>query len=171
MFRAMAAVLIGLAGSAGIFACGGSALEEAPPCTAPTPTPGPRPGQSSSNFQYVQRIEGGARRLTELLTTFRGAWPDNTFYRSGSFRQDFVNYAGRATCLANDLAALAPPSSRFSEFRASWPLLMQEYTAIAARGLEAIEQRNTSGYRDWARDVDEIEAKVAAAVTALKEAD
>lgn len=150
-----------------IAACGGASLDEPAPCTAATPTPRARPGESSSNFQYTQRIDAGVKRLTDLLTTFRAAWPNGTFYRMGTFRQDFVNYAGRAICLANDLAALRPPAGQFPDFATTWPPLMEEYAAVAQRGLDAVKTRNTSGYRDWGQDVDGLEGRVAAAVQAL----
>lgn len=104
-----------------------------------------------------------------MLATFRAAWPDTTFYRNGPFREDFVNYAGRAICLAQDLKALAPPAGRFETFRTAFPPLMDEYIATENRGIEAIRQRNTSEYRDWARDIDAIEVRVAAAVQQLKD--
>lgn len=150
-----------------VAACGGTSLEGPAPCTAPTPTPRARPGESSSNFQYTQRIAAGVMRLTDLLTTFRAAWPNGTFYRTGTFRQDFVNYAGRAICLANDLAALAPPQGQFQDFATTWPPLMGEYAAAAQRGLDAVRTRNTSDYRKWGEDVDALEGRVAAAVQGL----
>jgi hypothetical protein len=168
MGRRLLAVALCLAVLApSLAACGGSSLEEPAPCTAPTPTPRARPGESSSNFQYTQRIDAGVKRLTDLLTTFRAAWPNGTFYRTGTFRQDFVNYAGRAVCLANDLAALAPPQGQFQDFATTWPPLMEEYAAVAQRGLEAVRTRNTSDYRKWGEDVDALEGRVAAAVQAL----
>ena len=165
----LAAVLF----AAAAVGCGESSLPAAAACTAPTPTPTAGPGQagSGSASRYLRTVQDGTGRLTLALTTFRGVYPDRTFYRSSQFRGDFVNYAGQATCTATALSALnlaANAPSRFKDFEATFKATLTDYAAAIIQGRDAVAQRNTSKYRDWWDSMDALELRIQAALQALQ---
>ena len=148
-------------------ACGGSSsLPETPPCTTPTATPTSARAQSAAGeaIRYTRTISEAATRLNALLATFRATWPENKFYRTSEFRESYVTYAGSAVCLADALKALKPPASsgtRFTEFDLNLDGVLADYAAAFDDGTEAIKKRNTSGYRDWAKEMDAVTTRLA----------
>ena len=105
------------------------------------------------------------------ISGFRTAYPDRTFYRGSTFRPDFLKYADGANCTIVALNALnAPPNApqRYRDLDASLRATLKEYTEVLASGRDAVTQRNTSGYRDWWDATDELEARIAAALTAAQ---
>ena len=163
----LAAVLF----AAAAVGCGESSLPAAAACTAPTPTPVARPGGDLGLNSYFRAVREGTAGLTAALTTFRGVYPDRTFYRSSQFRGDFVNYAGQATCTATALSALnlaANAPSRFKDFDATFKATLKDYAAAINQGRDAVAQRNTSKYRDWWDSMDALELRIQAALQALQ---
>lgn len=167
---AAAVALVACLGPAVLAACGGTSLPAAEPCVSPTPTPTPRPGRDESfrGFVYYRTVERGAAALAEELASFRARWPGDTFYRNPDFRPEFVRYAGRASCLLQDLQALPVPegNARFVEFAGRVRPLFARYEQELEAGREAVRQRNTTQYRAWARATDALAAEIDAAISA-----
>jgi hypothetical protein len=143
--------------------CGGTSLPEPPPCVTPTPT---RVAETSSGRvnQYFRTVAEGEAQLNSLLAAFRERYPDGQFYRSSAFRNDWVIYAGSASCTLADMAALAPPEDAEPEIRgrdAELEAILTDYQVYLDRGTNAVRQRNTSDYRSFNRNVDDANRRLA----------
>lgn len=153
------AVVVALTAAALLAGCtGGSALPEAPPCPAPfaTQTPGT---YRLAMTQYYRAIAMGAEDLETSLAAFRARYPDGKFYRSESFRPDFVLYAAHAQCEIDAMAAVVPPEAAEQvthDFEVQLETVLAGYRQQLDRGLEAIRQRNTSDYRDFNKALDTV---------------
>lgn len=160
----LAAGLVAALTGTSFLACGGgAALPDPPPCAAATATPARGGGAGGAQNRYLRDVQAGANRLNDLLNGFRAAWPDNKFYRSTEFRNDFVNYAGAAACLAADLARLAPPPGpgRAADIDKDLKAFLADYNNALKDGKEAVRARNTSDYRAWTKRMDELVARQA----------
>ena len=160
--RLLALTLLG-AGSLLAGACGssGGTLPEPPPCA--TPTAAATPGQGSY-FNLVRRAND---TLVARLTAFRAQYPGGKFFRSGSFREDFVVYYGAATCALDDLANAVLPGNANAAGRerdAQIKAIAVGYRAVMDYGLNAVKQRNTSDYRKWNTRVDAVASRLATAL-------
>jgi len=137
---------------------GGSPLPEAPPCPTPFATATPRTYRIAMT-QYYRAISTGADDLEASLAEFRARYPDGKFYRSESFRPDFVLYAANAHCEIDEMAAVTPPQDAEQvsfDFEAQLEIVLADYRKQLDRGLEAIRQRNTSDYRDFNKALDTV---------------
>jgi hypothetical protein len=102
-------------------------------------------------------VQSGTTRLGDLLAGFRAAWPENKFYRSGPFREEFVKYAGAAGCVVSDLARLTPPpTGRAAEFDSGLKAFLADYARALRAGTEAVRTRNTTDYRAWTKTMDDL---------------
>lgn len=152
-------------------ACGGeSTLPEPPPCPTPTATATPQSSRTPSTQglqnRYFMAVQAGTTRLTDLLTGFRSAWPENKFYRTNAFREEYTKYAGAAGCVIADLARLTPPTaSRAAEFDAALKAFLSDYDKALKAGTDAVRTRNTTDYRAWAKTMDELTARQRELVT------
>jgi hypothetical protein len=143
-------------------ACGGSSLPEPEPCAEPSATP-----DAQSDFAklvlYYRAVETGELELESLLGEFRGMYPEGRFYRSSSFRDDWVKYAGASTCIVDELAALEVPVNATSDQTArdtELKAVLAEYRRVLERGTEAVRQRNTSDYRDFNRNINTVATRL-----------
>jgi hypothetical protein len=165
------AAALGVAGTiASGWACGGSSLPETVPCPAPTPTPQAIANDVNMGFdtRYQIVVALGTQELTSLLDGFRGRWPGDTFYRSEEFRADFAQYTTDAICVAEDLSGVEP-SPKYAQAHERLRRALATYVEALEEGRDAVAQRNTSGYRDWVREMDEAEAGIDAVLLAMEQ--
>jgi hypothetical protein len=161
--RLAVAGVAALAFAGAILGCGGTSLPEPPPCQIPTPT---RVAETSSGRvnQYFRTVADGEAQLNALLIAFRERYPDGQFYRSSAFRNDWVIYAGSASCTVADMAALTPPEDAEPEIQArdaELEAILTDYQVYLDRGTNAVRQRNTSDYRSFNRNVDDANRRLA----------
>ncbi|MGE5597456.1 MAG: hypothetical protein ACM3S1_15625 [Hyphomicrobiales bacterium] len=138
-------------------ACGGgSHLPEPPPCTTPTPIPSQVPPDTrQSDVRYARAVRDAIDELGDLTDDFRGEWPDRRYSSQPEFRTDFVNYYGESTCLVQALGRLSPPATgTLTDEAGELQLLLQQYESVLDQGLEAVQKRNVSDYRQFHRDLD-----------------
>ncbi len=150
----------------GSIACGGGAsLADPPPCATPTPSPSPR-GADTPNRQLTRlgnALAAADLQLDSSLANFRVRWPENRNYRSAEFREDFVLFTGEAACVATAMAALTPPASAPESVLTrdtAVDAAVGSYLAALEEGREAVETRNTSSYRDWAKRMDAVSLEI-----------
>jgi hypothetical protein len=147
-----------------VAACGGgSNLPTAPECVTPTPTQAAASPREAT-FSYLRALGRGIDRLESMTHDFELRWPDRRFSSRAEFREDFVAYHGESTCLANDLLALAPPASRFTEFDSKVDAGLQHYLTVLDQGKVAVQKRNVSEYRDFHRDIEAAQTQLDAAL-------
>jgi hypothetical protein len=165
--KAGLAIFIAVFGVAAVLAgCGGgAALGQPPPCVSPTPTPGFR-GTDTPNRQLTRlgnALTAADQQIDRYLADFRARWPENRNYRSAEFREDFVVFAGQAACAATAMQALTPPASAPQAALTRETALdaaLDKYLAALAEGRDALETRNTSKYRDWAKQMDAVSLEI-----------
>jgi len=157
----VAAGLLGLLAPVAL-ACGGSSLPTAAECVEPTPIP--RADSASLGLLVYERVVlDGETQLAMLLEQLRATYPDRLFYRSEKFRADWVAYAGAATCVIDDIDALALPNGAEPAEEArevELESILAEYRRVLERGGNAVRQRNTSDYRDFHRNVDAVAGRL-----------
>jgi hypothetical protein len=142
---------------------GGSSYPEPAPCPTatavpPTPTRGGPPG-GSTVARYLNAIQNGVNRISQLREVQRNAHPDDSFSRKPEFRTQFAAYADDTICTAEGLQALKPPDTRFAEFDGKLDEVLQALIDHMLTGRAAVGKRNVSDYHAWYKDVDaKIEA-------------
>ena len=168
--RLAVGLVVGCIVAGAAIGCGGTSLPEAPPCPTPTPT---RPSvgfQNEEIIRYVREVRDGEEMLADLLADFRTLYPEGRFYRSAQFREDWVLYAGAATCRIEHMTALSVPDGAGESLEAGEAELesiLADYRNQLAYGTDAVRQRNTSDYRNFNRRVDDVAGRLAAFAGAL----
>ncbi|MCC7365862.1 MAG: hypothetical protein IT303_15965 [Dehalococcoidia bacterium] len=151
--RIAAAIVLGAVLAPALAACSsGSSLPEPPACESPTPTPTPR--QGTGEFRYIAVMRSGTQALHSLTNDWRLEWEDGKMSSRPEFREQFVVYAAKSRCLAQDMLATNPPGGRFSAEEEQFEAALTQFTAAMDFGMAAVQSRNVSEYRDFYKRVD-----------------
>lgn len=150
--------------SLALASCGGGAsLPEAAPCPTPTVATTTPTSSSQQAGRYFNAVRSQSKILGDRLAAFRASYPERQFYSRDSFRPDFVEYHGTASCAVSALSSIQVPPTASEEtkaFDANLKALMRDYATELEKGREAVRGRNATDYRRFYRQVDALQVRL-----------